>query len=149
MDGKALRGIAAGGLPGAHLLAAYAPHAAAAVGRWRVDARANEHKAALGLLGVLPLRGRVVTADGMFTHRDVCRAVLDGGGARPKTSFTKSWSSVVMAFAAPAFTTVCRLNLLRVRASSAFKRHSRSLLPADRSARGSPYSGPGSYSDPA
>jgi hypothetical protein len=80
LDGKALRGSAAGGLPGVHLLAAYAPHAAAAVGQLRVDAKTNEHKAALELLGVLPLRGRVVTADAMFTHRDVCQAVLGGGG---------------------------------------------------------------------
>jgi predicted transposase YbfD/YdcC len=46
----------------------------------RVEAGTNEHKAALELLGVLPLRGAVVTADAMFTHADFARAVLDGGG---------------------------------------------------------------------
>ena len=69
------------GAPGAHLLAAYAPQAAAVVGQLRVDARTNEPKAALRLLGVLPpLRGAVVTGDAMFAHRDVCDAVHGRGG---------------------------------------------------------------------
>jgi DDE_Tnp_1-associated/Transposase DDE domain len=80
LDGKSLRGSREGGTPAAHLVAAYAPDVAAVVGQARVDATTNEHKAALELLGVLPLRGRVVTADAMFTHRDVCAAVLAGGG---------------------------------------------------------------------
>ena len=80
LDGKTLRGSAGGGLPGVHLLAAYAPRAAAVLGQLRVDAKTNEHKAALELLGVLPLRGKVVTADAMFTHRDVCDAIGAGGG---------------------------------------------------------------------
>ena len=28
----------------------------------------------------MPLKGKVVTGDAMFTHRDVCAAVIDGGG---------------------------------------------------------------------
>ncbi len=46
----------------------------------RVDAKTNEHKAALRLLGVLPLAGKVVTGDAMFTHRDVAQEVRKGGG---------------------------------------------------------------------
>lgn len=66
--------------PGAHLLAAYAPQAAV-IAPLRVDAKTNEHKAALRLLGVLPpLVGTVVTADAMFTHADVCAAVLERQG---------------------------------------------------------------------
>lgn len=80
LDGKALRGRREAGTPAAHLVAAYAPDVEAVLGQLRVTAETNEHKAALELLGVLPLRGRVVTADAMFTHRDVCAAVLDGGG---------------------------------------------------------------------
>lgn len=80
IDGKSLRGTAGGGLPCVHLLAAYAPAAAAAVAQMRVDARTNEHKAALEMLGVIELRGKVVTADAMFTHRDFCEAVRAGGG---------------------------------------------------------------------
>ncbi|MFO0950665.1 MAG: ISAs1 family transposase [Isosphaeraceae bacterium] len=64
--------------PAAHLVAAYAVEAAV-LAQLRVDAKTNEHKAALELLGVL-LGGRVVTGDAMFTHRDVCAAVAEGGG---------------------------------------------------------------------
>jgi hypothetical protein len=81
LDGKTARGSRDGDAPATHLLAAYAPQAAAVVGQLRVDARTNEHKAALRLLGVLPpLGGAVVTGDAMFTHRDVCDAIHDRGG---------------------------------------------------------------------
>jgi DDE_Tnp_1-associated/Transposase DDE domain len=80
LDGKALRGSKDGEAPGVHLLTAYAPEVAAVVGQLRVDKKTNEHKAALQLLGVLPLGGKVVTADAMFTHRDVCRAICGNGG---------------------------------------------------------------------
>ncbi|MCE9564599.1 MAG: ISAs1 family transposase [Planctomycetes bacterium] len=72
LDGKTLRGSRDGDVPGMHLLAAYAPQASAVIAQMRVEATTNEHKAALRLLGVLPsLKGVVVTADAMFTHRDV------------------------------------------------------------------------------
>ncbi len=81
IDGKVVRGSRDGDVPGTHLLAAYAPHAAAVVAQLRVEATTNEHKAALRLLGVLPpLGGAVVTADAMFTHADVCAAVRGRGG---------------------------------------------------------------------
>src|SRR5947209_6274994 len=77
LDGKTLRGSRDGQLPGVHLLAAYAPQASAVIAQMRVEATTNEHKAALRLLGVLPsLAGTVVTADAMFTHADVCDAIL-------------------------------------------------------------------------
>ncbi len=61
-------------------MAAYAPQAAV-IAPLRVDAKTNEHKAALRLLGILPpLVGTVVTADAMFTHADVCAAVLERQG---------------------------------------------------------------------
>jgi hypothetical protein len=80
LDGKTLRGSATYAVPGAHLLSAYAPRVAAVVGQVRVDGKTNEHKAALGLLGVLPLEGKVVTGDAAFCQRDFCEAVLAGGG---------------------------------------------------------------------
>jgi hypothetical protein len=80
LDGKTLRGSAGYEVPGVHLLAAYAPKVAGVVGQVRVDGKTNEHKAALELLGVLPLAGKVVTGDAMFCHRDVCAKVLEGGG---------------------------------------------------------------------
>jgi hypothetical protein len=81
IDGKTARGSADGGAPGVHRLTAYVPAAAAAaLKQIRVDAKTNEHKASLGLLGVLPLAGKVVTADAMFTHRDFAQEVRDHGG---------------------------------------------------------------------
>lgn len=80
LDGKTVRGSRDGDTPGVHLLAAYAPQASAVVAQMRVDATTNEHKAALRLLGVLPLAGAVVTADAMFTHADVCETILDRHG---------------------------------------------------------------------
>jgi hypothetical protein len=80
LDGKTLRGSHDGALPAVHLLAAYAVEVQATLAQWRVDAKTNEHKAALELLGVLPVRGKVVTADAMFTHRDVCAVIGQRGG---------------------------------------------------------------------
>jgi predicted transposase YbfD/YdcC len=80
LDGKTLRGSRDGAVPGVHLLAAFVPASAAVLAQLRVDAKTNEHKAALQLLGILPLAGRVVTGDAMFTHRDVAQKVRDGGG---------------------------------------------------------------------
>lgn len=80
LDGKAARGSGGPHGPAAHLLAAYAVEHAAVVGQLRVAATTSEHKAALQLLGVLPLAGKVVTADAMFCHRDVCDTITDAGG---------------------------------------------------------------------
>jgi hypothetical protein len=80
LDGKVVRGSRDGDTPGLHLLAAYAPDVSAVVARMTVAASTNEHKAALRLLGGLPLGGAVVTADAMFTHPDVGQRILDSGG---------------------------------------------------------------------
>ncbi len=69
-----------GEAPGVHLVSAYAPEFRAVVGQLRVDAKTNEHKAALELLGVVPIQGAVVTGDAMFTHRDVCAKIIERGG---------------------------------------------------------------------
>jgi hypothetical protein len=80
IDGKTARGSRAEDLPAVHLLAAYASEVQATLAQMRVDSKTNEHKAVLELLGVLPLEGKVVTLDAMFTHRDVCAAIDRGGG---------------------------------------------------------------------
>jgi predicted transposase YbfD/YdcC len=46
----------------------------------RVDAKSNEHKAALDLLRDLALAGRVVTGDAMFRQRDLSGQVVAAGG---------------------------------------------------------------------
>lgn len=66
LDGKTLRGSRNGEVPGQHLVAAYAPAVEAVLAQIRVDSKTNEHKAALQLLGILPLKGKVVVGDAMF-----------------------------------------------------------------------------------
>lgn len=80
LDGKALRGSRDGEVPGQHLVAAYAPQAEAVLAQLRVDAKTNEHKAALRLLGLLPLEGKVVVGDAMFCQRDLAEQVVAQGG---------------------------------------------------------------------
>lgn len=46
----------------------------------RVAPEANEIAAALELLKTLPLDGVIITGDAMFTQREICRVITDGGG---------------------------------------------------------------------
>jgi hypothetical protein len=80
LDGKTVRGSRDGDVPGQHLVAAYAPDAQAVLAQVRVDAKTNEHKAALVLLGILPVAGCIVTGDAMFCQRDLSRQVIEAGG---------------------------------------------------------------------
>ena len=80
IDGKTARGSRDGDTAAVHLIAAYAPEVHAAVAQLRVDCKTNEHKAALQLLGILPIRDKVITGDAMFTQRDLCAAIIEGGG---------------------------------------------------------------------
>lgn len=79
-DGKTLRGSRDGEAPGHHLVAAYAHGQQAVLAQIRVDAKTNEHKAALELLGILPVRGRVVLGDAIFCQRDLCAKIVEQGG---------------------------------------------------------------------
>ena len=80
LDGKTLRGSREGETPGVHLLAAYAPQVQAVLGQMRVDAKTNEHKAALQLLGLLPVAGNVFTGDALFCQKEVVEKIRDSGG---------------------------------------------------------------------
>lgn len=80
IDGKTLRGSRDGEVPGVHLVAAYAPDVEAVLGQIRVDCKTNEHKAALELLGILPLKGKVVIGDAAFCQRDLAKQVIEQGG---------------------------------------------------------------------
>lgn len=80
LDGKTLRGSRDGETPGQHLVAAYAPRVHAVLAQVRVDAKTNEHKAALQLLGILPLAGTLFVGDAMFCQRDLCAKIIEGGG---------------------------------------------------------------------
>src|SRR5580693_1417778 len=80
LDGKTARGSRDGDLPGQHLVAAYYAEAQAVLAQVRVDAKTNEHKAALQLLGILPVKGNILTGDALFCQRDLCAAIIAAGG---------------------------------------------------------------------
>jgi hypothetical protein len=80
LDGKTLRGSRDGATPAVHLLAAYAPDVEAVVAQLRVDAKTNELKAALEMMAILPIKGRIITADAIQTHREICAAIIERGG---------------------------------------------------------------------
>jgi DDE_Tnp_1-associated/Transposase DDE domain len=80
LDGKTARGSRDGEVPGQHLVAAYCAAAQAVLAQIKVDAKTNEHKAALKLLGVLPVKGNIFTGDAMFCQRDLCAAIIEAGG---------------------------------------------------------------------
>jgi hypothetical protein len=79
LDGKTLKGSRDGVLPGHHLVAMYAPQVEAVLAQLRVDAKTNEHKAALQLLGLIPLTGKVVVGDAMFCQRDLAEQIVSAG----------------------------------------------------------------------
>jgi hypothetical protein len=80
LDGKTLRRSHDGEAPAVHLLALFAPKVRAVVGQLRVDAKTNEHRAALGLLGVVAIKGKLVTGDAMFCQTQITE-MLDKQGA--------------------------------------------------------------------
>ena len=80
IDGKALRGSQGHRLPGVHLLAAYRREVEAVLAQLAVPGKTNEHKTALELLKLIPLEGTLITGDAAFTQRDLCAAILAGGG---------------------------------------------------------------------
>jgi hypothetical protein len=80
IDGKELRGTQGHEVPGVRVLAAYAHEAKLVLDQIPVDAKTNEHKAALELLDLIPLKGTLVTGDAMFCQRDLSRKIIKKGG---------------------------------------------------------------------
>jgi hypothetical protein len=80
LDGKTLRGTQGHEVPGVHLLAAYAHEAGVVLAQIPVEAKTNEHKAALQLLDLIPLAGKVVVGDAAFCQRDLSREIARRGG---------------------------------------------------------------------
>jgi hypothetical protein len=74
-DGKTLRGSTDVQLPGVHLLAAFAHEAGIVLGQLPVDAKTNEHKAALEMLDLIPVKGKLITGDAIFCQRDLSRKI--------------------------------------------------------------------------
>lgn len=80
IDGKTLRGSTHEQLPGVHMLAGYAHEIDAVLHQIPVDAKTNEHKAALELLKLIPVKGKVVTGDAMFCQRDLSQRIMEKQG---------------------------------------------------------------------
>ena len=79
IDGKTLRGTQGHQVPGVQVLAAYAHEAQAVLGQIPVQASTNEHKTALELLNLIPVRGKIITGDAAFCQRDLSRKVHKKG----------------------------------------------------------------------
>ena len=79
-DGKTLCATLRTHSRAVHLLAAVDHQTGYVLSQLRVDEKTNEHKAALELLRILVMDGRVLVGDAMFCQREVCQAVLDSGG---------------------------------------------------------------------
>lgn len=80
LDGKTLRGVQGHQIPGVHLLAAYAHEAQTVLEQIPVDATTNEHKTALELLDLIPLKGKLVMGDAAFCQRDLSRKISQKRG---------------------------------------------------------------------
>jgi hypothetical protein len=80
IDGKTLCGSRRGEIPGVHLLAAYSNSLGTSLMQIPVDAKTNEHKAALELLHLIPMKGALITGDAMFAQREIVKEIIDEGG---------------------------------------------------------------------
>ena len=78
--GQTLRGIHGEGVPGVHLVSAYATGSGAVLTQVASPGKGQELAAAKEVLGRVPLGGRVVVADALLTQRKVCQQIVSGGG---------------------------------------------------------------------
>jgi hypothetical protein len=80
LDGKSLRGIHGEQIPAVHLVAAYSHQAGAVLAQLRSAGKGQELAAAQTLVQQVPVAGRVVTGDALLTQRNLCQAIVAGGG---------------------------------------------------------------------
>ena len=80
IDGKTLRGVHGGGLPGVHLVGAHAHRAGAILAQVRGTGKGHELAAVEQVLTEVDLTGRLVTGDALLTQRATCRQIVGGGG---------------------------------------------------------------------
>jgi|SRR5215213_1940059 len=80
LDAKTLRGtIPPGKTQGVHLLAAYLPAEGIVLCQVEVESKENEIVAAPRVLKSVDLKGKIVTGDAMFAHRELSQLVVEGG----------------------------------------------------------------------
>lgn len=80
LDGKTLCGSDDKLRGAVHLLSLLDGPTGGVLKQGAVAATTNEHKAAFDLLRGMILRGRILTADAMFCHRDFAQQIRDQGG---------------------------------------------------------------------
>jgi len=80
MDGKSLCGTLGPHQRALHLLSVLDQATGCTLNQVSVDDHTNEFKTVGKLLCDLVLKGRIVTGDAMFCHREVCQQILDQGG---------------------------------------------------------------------
>ena len=80
LDGKTLCSTLAEHGRSIQLLSLFDNHTGCVLSQMQVPTDTNEAKASLAILKTLVLEGRVVTADAMFAHPDICREIVDSGG---------------------------------------------------------------------
>ncbi len=87
IDGKSVRAASArrergdkSGQGVLHLVAAYAPALQTVLDQAASEGKGHELAAVELLLGRLPLKGRVITADALATQREVCKLITVGEG---------------------------------------------------------------------
>lgn len=79
-DGKSLCGTLRPHARAVQLLSAVDHTSGCVLSQCRVDAKTNEHKAALELLTTLVLKGRLVVGDAIYCQRDLCARVVEAAG---------------------------------------------------------------------
>lgn len=80
MDGKALRGTWERFAGAVKLLAVIDTQTKCVLHQRQVPGDTNDHQTALEVFKDLVLTGRVITADAMFCHQDVCETIVQSGG---------------------------------------------------------------------
>jgi predicted transposase YbfD/YdcC len=79
VDGKSLRGSAAGGLGPVHMVSAFATGLGIVLGQEKVADKSNEITAIPALLEALAIEGCLVSIDAMGTQREIARAIRGMG----------------------------------------------------------------------
>lgn len=80
LDGKTLRASRSGEYPALHLLALYSERLKGVIAQLPVPPDQNEITVALKLLKETPLEGVLLSGDAIFTQKDICQQVTEGGG---------------------------------------------------------------------
>lgn len=86
LDGKTVRGASRRrgctdlDNAGLHIVAAYIPALSTVLDQLKAEGKGQELAAVKMLLGRLPLKDRVYTADALATQREVCETIKEGGG---------------------------------------------------------------------